>query len=140
MDPDAVTGNFSQRLQQMGIVQPNPTYSPSSTAMPHENPTALGRPPGSAGPAFTPARSNPTLSALEARRRLQQEVEAEFEALGTGKSGGRRFVDMRTLVDAMTLLNRGTPQKEIEKRLNLEHGLLERLGKPGILSHESTAN
>ena len=139
MDPDAVTGNFSQRLQQMGVVQPNPTYSPSSTAMPHENPTPLGRPSGSTGPAFTPARSNPTLSALEARRRLQQEAEAEFEALGTGKPHGRRFVDMRTLVDAMTLLNRGTPQEEIEKRLNLESGLLERLGKPGTLSHESTA-
>ncbi|KFH41052.1 hypothetical protein ACRE_082360 [Hapsidospora chrysogenum ATCC 11550] len=140
MDPDAVTGNFSQRLQQMGVVQPNPTYSPSSTAMPHQNPAALGRRSGSAGPAFAPTRSNPTLSALEARRRLQQEAEAEFEALGTGKPGGRRFVDMRTLVDAMTLLNRGTPQEEIEKRLNLENGLLERLGKPGTLSHESTSN
>ena len=140
MDPDAVTGNFSQRLQQMGVVQPNPTYSPSSTAMPPENPAALARRSGSAGPAFAPTRSNPTLSALEARRRLQQEAEAEFEALGTGKPGGRRFVDMRTLVDAMTLLNRGTPQEEIEKRLNLENGLLERLGKPGTLSHESTSN
>lgn len=140
MDPDAVNGNFSQRLQQMGVVQPNPTCSPSSTAVPYQMMPGPDRPLDSLSPTFTPSKTNPTLSALEARRQLQHQAEIEFETLGTSETNGRRFVDMRTLVDALALLDRGTPRQEVEKRLSLENGLLEKLGGPSILSHESTAS
>ena len=140
MDPDAMTGDFSQRLQQMGVVQPNPTYSPSSTAVPHQTSPRPNRPLGHRDPTSTPFKANPILSALEARRRLQHEAEVEFEGLGTSKVKGQRFVNMRTLVDALVLLDRGTPRDEVERGLNLENGLLKRLGGPGILSHESTAS
>lgn len=131
-----MTGDFSQRLQQMGVVQPNPTYSPSSTA---DVPSPAGIPNQTIGaPQFPPKKANPTLSALEARRRLQHQAEKEFEALGSANPTGRRLVDMRTLIDALQLLNRGAPQADVEKRLQLEAGLLGKLGGPRIISHETT--
>lgn len=138
MDPDAVAGDFSQRLRQMGVVQPNPTYSPSSTAFPHQISGGPNHPAGSPGLTFVPSKSNPTLSALEARRQLQHQADAEFEGLGTSKTRGQRLVNMRTLVDALVLLDDGMPRDEVEQKLNLENELLEKLGGPGTLSHEST--
>jgi hypothetical protein len=138
MDPDAARGDFSQRLQQMGVVQPNPTYSPSSTAssqgatrvdlgtkdaLKHQN---------------VSAKANPTLTALQARQRLQQQAESEFELMGSANSKGRQLIDMRTLVEALSLLDRGMPQTDVEKKLRLAEGLLNHLGGPRLLSHETT--
>ncbi|KAF4472657.1 hypothetical protein FALBO_441 [Fusarium albosuccineum] len=128
MDPDFPTGDFSRRLQQMGIAQPNPTYSPSSTAASQLGPKAPR------GPSFAPSRSNPTLTALEARQRLQEEAEEDFAAIGRGVQG-RRFLDMRTVVDAMKLRDRGVADEEIESRLRIQPGLLARLGRQGTFSH-----
>ena len=129
MDPDFVTGDFSRRLQQMGVADPNPTYSPSSFAASNLGPSSPS------GPTFAPSRSNPTLSALEARQRLQQEAELDFEAMGRANTQGRRFLDMRTVVDALKMRGHGIPDGEIEKRLRIQRGLLERLGRQSILSH-----
>ncbi|KAM0418704.1 hypothetical protein ACHAPT_012403 [Fusarium lateritium] len=132
MDPDFPTGDFSRRLQQMGIAEPNPTYSPSSTAS-----SRLG--PQAPGPSFAPSRSNPTLAALDARQRLQEEAEEDFAAIGRGVEG-RRFLDMRTVVDAMKLRDRGVADREIESRLRIQPGLLGKLGQQGILSHVTSPN
>ncbi len=137
MDPDLVTGDFSKRLQQMGIADPNPTYSPSSTAFPQ----AMDGPSQPLGPAFPSARTNATPSVLEARRQLQQEAEEDFEAMGRSGSQGRRFVDMRTLVEAMQMRERGAAATDIERRLQLQPNLLEKLGRQSIVSHmASTGN
>ncbi|KAF5710171.1 hypothetical protein FMUND_9671 [Fusarium mundagurra] len=125
MDPDFPTGDFSRRLHKMGIADSNPTYSPSSTA---------STPPG---PSFVPSRSNPTLVALSARDRLQDEVEEDFANMGRE---GRRFLDMRTLVDAMKFRDRGIPEKEIESRLRLQSGLLSKLGQEKTFSHVTSPN
>ncbi|KAF4967748.1 hypothetical protein FZEAL_10495 [Fusarium zealandicum] len=129
MDPDFPTGDFSRRLQQMGIADPNPTYSPSSTASSQLGPRA---PPGP--PTFAPSRSNQTLTALEARQRLEDEAEEDFAAIGRGVEG-RRFLDMRTVVDALKLRGRGVPDRDIEARLGIRPGLLSTLGRQGALSH-----
>lgn len=128
MDPD-FNGDFSRRLQQMGIADPNPTYSPSSTAAYNLGPQY------NMAPSFPPSRSNPTLSALSARQRLQQEAEEDFESMGLANTQGRRFLDMRTMVDAMKLRGHGLADKDIEARLRIRPGLLERLGPQGVLSH-----
>ncbi|KAF4431426.1 hypothetical protein F53441_13902 [Fusarium austroafricanum] len=131
MDPDFPTGDFSRRLHQMGIADSNPTYSPSSTAA-----TPLG-PSAPSGPTFAPSRSNPTLVALGARDRLQEEAEEDFANMGRG---GRRFLDMRTLVDAMKLRDRGMPEKDIEARFRIQSGLLSKLGQEKTFSHVTSPN
>lgn len=132
-DHDAVSGDFSRRLQEMGIVQPNPTFSPSSIA----DPGIPDGPSAPLGPMYPPSRKNATLSVLEARRRLQQQAEEELESMGRNSSQGRRFVDMRTMVEAIQLRDRGFPPAEIEHRLRLKPGLMNRLGHPSLLSHTS---
>lgn len=138
MDPDFAmdqlpSGDFARRLQQMGVAQPNPTYSASSTATPmqehQETPT---------GPLYPSAIHNVTLSALEARRAVQQQADEDFEAMGRASSQGRRFIDMRTLVDAMQLLSQGRSPIEVEKKLQLQPGLLSKLGRADVLTHISS--
>jgi hypothetical protein len=131
MDPDFAPGDFSKRLHQMGIVQPNPTYSHSSTASPNFSPESLAVPPG---PLFPPAKQNTTLSVLDARRRLERVAAEDLEIMG--RDGGRcRLANMRTILDAVQLLNSGAPVADIEKRLRLAPGLLGRLGPSGVLTH-----
>ncbi|UKZ49299.1 hypothetical protein TrVGV298_003544 [Trichoderma virens] len=115
----------------MGIVQPNPTLSHSSTASPNLSPESLDVPPG---PLFPPARRNTTLSVLEARRRLEQIASEDLEIMGRD-GGRRRQADMRTIIDAVQLLNNGISVVDVEKRLRLTPGLLSKLGPAGVLTH-----
>ncbi|KAF4998401.1 hypothetical protein FGRMN_3186 [Fusarium graminum] len=131
MDPDFPTGDFSRRLHQMGIADSNPTYSPSSTAA---SPLGSSAPPG---PTFAPSRNNTTLIALEARDRLQAEAEEDFANMGRD---GRRFLDMRTLVDAMKLRDRGLPEKDIEARFRIQPGLLSKLGREKTFTHVTSSS
>ncbi|KAK5992965.1 hypothetical protein PT974_06390 [Cladobotryum mycophilum] len=129
MDPDFSSGDFSRRLHQMGIVQPNPTFSPS-TASPNLSPESMVAP---LGPMFPSAKHNATLTVLDARRQLQQRADQDFEAMGRGVP--RRFVDMRTLVEVVELRNRGVQIADVEKRFRLEPGLLSKLGPPSLFTH-----
>lgn len=132
VDPDFSPRGFSQRLHDMGIADPNPTYSPSSTAD--------VQPVAPSAPIFPSARHNATLSVLESRRQLQERADADLEATGQSGTHGRRFVDMRTLVDAVQLQKKGHQPTDIERRLRLEPNLLRKLGRPGVLTHISTAD
>ncbi|PNY24874.1 Uncharacterized protein TCAP_05176 [Tolypocladium capitatum] len=136
MDPDFASGGFSQRLHQMGIVQPSPIFSPSSTAAPRGSTTTPQAP---AAPIFPPARNNTTLSVLEARRALQQRAGEDLENMGRSGSQGRRFLDMRAALDAMRMRDRGVPSSDIEQRLRLEPGIMDRLGRHQVLTHVSTS-
>ncbi|KAJ6779703.1 hypothetical protein PWT90_07314 [Aphanocladium album] len=113
-DPDLTPAGFASRLQQMGIVDPNPTYSPSSRAA---NAHQLGGMPSSAaGPIFPSSRANVTLSALESRRRVQQLADEDtehFQQVGI-RGARRRYVDMRTLSDALQLLDKGMSPRNKE--------------------------
>ena len=121
----------------MGIAEPNPTYSPSSTASSSQRPAAndISQP---LGPIFPASKHNSTLSVLEARRAIQQQADEDFEALGRAGSPGRRFMDMRTLVDAMQLLDRGLSRSQVEQQLKLQPQLLDKLGPAGVFMHVQT--
>ncbi|KAH6609027.1 hypothetical protein Trco_002373, partial [Trichoderma cornu-damae] len=131
MDPDFAPADFSRRLHQMGIVQPNPTFSPSSTASPNLSPESLAVPPG---PLFPPAKLNATLSVLESRRRLQGIADEDLEIMGRN-GGRRRLADMRTILNAVQMLNSGIPAADIEEKLRLTPGFLGKLGPAGVLTH-----
>ncbi|PMB64243.1 hypothetical protein BM221_010038 [Beauveria bassiana] len=134
-DPEFTPAGFANRLQQMGIVDPNPTYSPSSRAAGAHH--LRGLPSSAAGPIFPASTANVTLSALAARQRVQERAEADmerFQQVGM-RGAARRYVDMRTLSDALQLLERGVPREEVEARMGMQEGLLARLGRKGVLTH-----
>ncbi|KAH6657774.1 hypothetical protein BKA67DRAFT_532964 [Truncatella angustata] len=132
-DPDrypnpnpSVNPAFSQRLKQMGVATPNPTLSNSSTAFPAP-PTSGSSP---LGPKFPAARQNQTLNALEARKRLQEEVELQLE----NPSGLRDFADAGTLRQALIMRRRGLAASDVEKRLRLSSGVVARIESGGVIT------
>ncbi|KAM3497798.1 hypothetical protein MY10362_008863 [Beauveria mimosiformis] len=134
-DAEFTPAGFASRLQQMGIVDPNPTFSPSSRAAGAHH--LGGLPSSAAGPVFPASTANATLSALAARQRVQERAEADmerFQQVGM-RGAARRYVDMRTLSDALQLLDRGVPREEVEARMGMQEGLLARLGRKGVLTH-----
>ncbi|KAJ0122768.1 hypothetical protein J7T55_003284 [Diaporthe amygdali] len=119
---------LAERLRQIGVVQPNPTYSPSSTASPSSQPQEAGR----SGPVFPSPSSNAVLSALEARERLAREAEEEFESLGLSSGQGRRFLTSGMIRDVLVMRERGAGEEDIEHRFNLRRGVVRKLGPRGL--------
>lgn len=121
---------LAERLRQIGVVQPNPTYSPSSTASPTTSSSSQLAPHDHApsGPVFPSPSNNAVLSALEARERLSREAEEEFESLGLSSGQGRRFLTSGMIRDVLVMRERGASEGEIENRFNLRRGLVRRLG------------
>ncbi|ODA82020.1 hypothetical protein RJ55_00525 [Drechmeria coniospora] len=127
----ASDSTFSERLHRMGVVLPNPGSRSSciANASPEGDHTA---------PVFPTTSRNTTLSALAARRALQDVADQELEKMGSRGFHGRRFLDIRSIVDAMRMCDRGVPQSEIEKRLKLQPGVLSRLGYPTFLTNAAS--
>ncbi|KAH8906301.1 hypothetical protein BR93DRAFT_969506 [Coniochaeta sp. PMI_546] len=131
MSPD-----FAARLRQMGAVQPNPLFSNSSTAGPRGGPgsadpsTQYQSPPT---PSWPSARDNATLGVLEARRRLEEQAEAELENMGRASDKGKELLDVGTIRRVLLLRQQGVGDRDIELRFGLRPGLVKRLGPPGVV-------
>ena len=129
LDPDFhASPAFSSRLRQMGVAQPNPTFSSSSTAAPSAFETQ-----NTPGPSY-PSSSNTTLSVLEARRKRQYEATAEFDRTGRSTDQGREFLDVGTIRDILMLRDQGIDAAAIESKFNLKTGVVKRLGPMGVVS------
>jgi len=71
---------------------------------------------------------------LDARARLYDEAEREGQAYGKRGFEGRQFLDAFTI--RQILIERDAGQKsakEIERKLGLKAGVVERLGAPGVV-------
>lgn len=126
IDMDGMDPQYAASLRSLGAVQPNTMYSPSSTF--HQTVSTDKHSP------FPDPRTNPAVQALQARDRFAAEAEQEFEAQGTSRHGGRQYLDVHTIRQILTLRDdRDTPPAEIERQLDLRPGVVERLGKKGVL-------
>ena len=125
---------FSRRLRQMGVAQPNPTFSPSSTAAPGPRSPPPQQQREVPGPSYPAPASNATLSVLAARRTLQDRADEEFDHMGRSTDRGREFLDVATIRDILVMRARGADPATIEARLNLRAGVVKRLGPPGLVS------
>lgn len=129
---DASDPHFAQSLRSIGPVQPNPTLSPTST-FPHPgNRNTPARPGGPAGPD---PRMNPAIAVLEARSRLQEEAEQEFQQAGRGVHEGRQFLDVVMIRQILAQRDQqGKDAANIERSMGLKKGVVERLGPRGMVS------
>lgn len=121
--------DLAQRLREIGVVQPNPTYSHTSTAVPMSPPLEQT---SNSGPIFPSPANNPVLNALEARERVQREAEEELESLGVSNSQGRRFLQAGMVRDILMMREKGASEAQIENRFHLRKGVLRRLGPRGL--------
>ncbi|RMX95216.1 hypothetical protein D0868_11852 [Hortaea werneckii] len=129
---DASDPDFAQSLRSIGPVQPNPTLSPTSAfpnpGNPNKNLTQAPRP---LGPN---PRENPTLVALDSRAKLQEAADAEFQMAGKRGHEGRQFLDVYMI--RQILIERdvqGRSAEEIERKMGLKKGVVERLGGKGVV-------
>ncbi|OTA22574.1 hypothetical protein BTJ68_14286 [Hortaea werneckii EXF-2000] len=129
---DASDPDFAQSLRSIGPVQPNPTLSPTSAfpnpGNPNKNLTQAPRP---LGPK---PRENPTLVALDSRAKLQEAADAEFQMAGKRGHEGRQFLDVYMI--RQILIERdvqGRSAEEIERKMGLKRGVVERLGGKGVV-------
>jgi hypothetical protein len=62
-------------------------------------------------------------------------VERETELLGRQSHEGREFLDVQTIRQALAMRDKqGLPTREIERLLRLKRGVVDRLGKKGVVT------
>lgn len=121
---DASDPDFAQSLRSIGPVQPNPTLSPTSAF----NPSQASR-----SQAPDP-RSNPAIAVLDARNKLQDLADQEFEESGKRGHTGREFLDVYTIRQILTMRDeQGRKNADIERVLGLKQGVVNRLGPDGVV-------
>ncbi|EPS30603.1 hypothetical protein PDE_05555 [Penicillium oxalicum 114-2] len=126
IDLDGRDPDFAASLRNIGPVTPSPTLSNSSTVN-H----------GSMQTIF-PSASNPALLALTARQRIAEEAQKEFETLAHGSQAGRQYLDAYTLSQALMMRDQQKmPKRDIERLLRMKEGVMDRLGKDGLVSRVS---
>ncbi|KAL1883557.1 hypothetical protein Plec18167_002563 [Paecilomyces lecythidis] len=124
IDLDARDPHFAASLRSIGPVTPQPTFSNSS---------AFNRP--GQTPSVFPSANNPALLVVTARQRITKAAEQEAEAFGRESHVGREFLDALTIRQALTMRDRqGKHPSEVENVLRLKPGVMERLGRKGIVS------
>jgi hypothetical protein len=83
-----------------------------------------------------PSASNPALLTVKARTRISQAAQKELEDVGHG--AGRQFLDAFTISQALAMRDQQKmPRREIERLLRMKEGVMDRLGKDGIVSRVS---
>jgi len=151
---DASDPQYAANLRRIGVVNPNPFFAPPASdphqAVPsyHSGSTISTnpRPSGSAGaeatspppPNFFPAAdigSNPALRILQSRQQLQDEAERELDQIGRRGFEGRKFVDIGSIRDAISLRDGGMATVDIEKRLGMKTGSVAKLGIRGVVKN-----
>ncbi|KAK0631730.1 hypothetical protein B0T14DRAFT_532356 [Immersiella caudata] len=129
---DSINPAFADRLKQMGVAQPKPIFSPSSTASGF--PDALPTAESFSKPQFPAAAGNATLNVLDVRRRVQEQADRELDNLGRPGAQGREFLDIATVRKVLLMRQRGDSAAEIESKLKLKSGVVARLGPLSIVA------
>jgi hypothetical protein len=74
------------------------------------------------------------VSLLTARYRLAEEAEREFANIGKAGGEGRQFLDVVTIRKVLELRDeKGVDGGDIERRLELRKGVVQRLGRRGVV-------
>jgi hypothetical protein len=64
---------------------------------------------------------------------LQSEYDAEQDGQGRKGFKGKRFLEVGMLREVVRLRGRGVERRDIERRFGLRKGVLEELGRDGIV-------
>ncbi|KAA8636196.1 hypothetical protein SMACR_04991 [Sordaria macrospora] len=86
-------------------------------------------------PHFPHLTTNPTLTALDARKHLEQAYEEEMDKFGRNDKSfkGRQFLSVQMVKDVFELKKRGVIEAEVEKRLGLGKGVVRAVEGGGVL-------
>lgn len=131
IDRDGVDPQYAASLRSLGAVQPNTMFS---TMFSHSSTFHRTTAPRLEHPQFPDPSSNPAIQILLARDRLAAEAEKEFTEAGRKSHPGRQFLDIFLIRQVLMLRDeKMVSPEEIERRLGLKPGVVQRLGKKGIV-------
>lgn len=132
IDLDARDPDFAASLRSIGPVTPTPTLSRSST---FNQPRGQNVSPPTSGAISEEVKANPSLLTLMSRTRISAEAEADMESLGRKGHGGRRFVDVVSLKQIISMRDtQGVSEEVIETQFGLKKGTLANLGPKGVVT------
>ncbi|EFR05377.1 hypothetical protein MGYG_08388 [Nannizzia gypsea CBS 118893] len=132
IDLDARDPDFAASLRSIGPVTPTPTLSRSST---FNQPRGRNVSEPTSGIIREEAMMNPSLLTLMSRKRISAEAEADMESLGTRDHTGRRFVDVVSLKQIISMRDgQGASEEVIERQFGLKKGVLAALGPKGVVA------
>jgi hypothetical protein len=112
--------DFASRLQSLGIVSPNPFFPPSQQ-------------PSQAGSKPPLPNNSPLLSVLRNRETQNQAHELELEQQSLGEGSESRFLSAERIQQVLRMRSRGVEASVIEKQLRLKPGVVQTLGRLGIV-------
>jgi hypothetical protein len=104
-----------------------------SKGLPAEFTSLDQKPPPGLFPDAASMRNNPALLILQARKRLQEKANYEFDNVGRKDFEGRETMDVYMVTDALKMRQSGMSLEDIEKRLGLKKGVMAKLGERGLL-------
>jgi hypothetical protein len=78
-------------------------------------------------------KNNPALLILQARKRLAERAQYEFDNAGRTGFEGRETMDVYMVTDALKMRQSGMSLDDIEKRMGLKKGVMGSLGDRGML-------
>ncbi|KAK3354685.1 hypothetical protein B0H65DRAFT_562851 [Neurospora tetraspora] len=119
---------FPSRASFQSSQSPQQQQTPPSSPQKENIPTLLS-------PSFPSLRSNATLTALDARRELEQKYEEEMDKFGRNDKTfkGRQFLSVQMVKDVFELRRRGVGTEEIERRLGLARGVVRGMEGGGVV-------
>ena len=123
---------FESRLSQIGPVQPG-SQTPSNQHQfpPSSSPNRQGQ---NIFPSTSPT-TNPAILVTQARERIGKLWEEENEKLGRGSFQGRTLINASQIKEVLEMREHGMSAGDIEKRLRLRSGLVQRLGAGGVVAN-----
>ena len=87
---------------------------------------------------FPNPATSPAVKVLQARSKLATRAEEEFEAAARSKRSGREFLDVIILRQILMLRDdQKVEASKIEQRLGLKKGVVQRLGRGGVVGATS---
>lgn len=123
---------FGSRLSQIGPVQPvSQTPSNQHQFPPSSSPRQQGQ---NIFPSTSPT-TNPAILVTQARERIGKLWEEESESLGRASFQGRTLISAGQIKEVLEMREHGMSASDIEKRLRLRSGLVQRLGAGGVVAN-----
>ncbi|KAI9662647.1 MAG: hypothetical protein M1831_002690 [Alyxoria varia] len=133
IDLDARDPHLAESLRRIGPVQPNPTFSPSSTSYAPKPQASSSSASPTPSQAPSPA-NNAALATLAARERIQAVYEEEKADIGRSGFQGKSLLDISTIRRILVLRDeQGMQLEEIERTLGLKNGLVKSFGGIGTV-------
>lgn len=138
IDLDGRDPQFGSKLRALGPAVAVADAVPGEAAFPMNSQPPVGQQGQNTFPSKgrgTGGAINPAIVVVQARERIGKVWQAERDALGRGSFAGRTLLGAGEIADVIRMRDEGSKGEEIEKKMRLNKGLVEKLGVRGVVAN-----